>query len=134
VKALDTTFLVDYLAEPTDGPAGTWLAAHEDDVFATPTLCLQEVYRGATLSSGSDTVEDLATGLGWAEPLPFTEASAREAAAVEAELQAAGTPVNRMDALIAGVVRAVGAPIVTADSHFDAVEGLDVVRYDEADE
>jgi predicted nucleic acid-binding protein len=134
MKALDTSFLVDYFAEPPQGAAGRWLAEHEDDPLGTPTLCLNEVYRGATIADGADTVEDLARGLEWAEPLPFTEASAREAAVVEGELQAAGTPINQMDVLIAGVVRDLGAAIVTNDSHFEAVDGLDVIRYDEAPE
>jgi len=34
-----------------------------------------------------------------------------------------------MDALIAGVVREAGGTLVTRDSHFDRVAGLDVTTY-----
>jgi tRNA(fMet)-specific endonuclease VapC len=129
MKAVDTSFLVDYLAEPAGGPAGQWLSQHEDEPLFAPTLSLNEVYRGAVLARGRDTVDDLAGKLQWIEPLPFTDASAREAAQIEGELKAAGTPINQMDILIAGTVRHAGMPLVTKDGHFERVESLEVLDY-----
>jgi tRNA(fMet)-specific endonuclease VapC len=54
--------------------------------------------------------------------------AAREAALIEAELLEQGTPINALDMLIAGVVRDAGATLVTRDSDFDSVAGLDVER------
>ena len=129
MKAVDTTFLVDYLTEDDDGPVAEFLETTEDEPLYAPTLVLNEVYRGAVFADGAETVDDLARRLEWLERLPFTDASAREAVAVERELKADGEPVNRLDVLIAGVVREVGAELVTRDEGFRAVDALEVVEY-----
>jgi len=131
MKAVDTTFLVDYLMENGEGPVAEFLGTTENEPLFAPTLVLSEVYRGAVFADGAETVDDLARRLEWLERLPFTEASAREAVAVERELKADGEPINRLDVLIAGVVREVGAELVTRDEHFRAVDGLEVVEYAE---
>ena len=134
MKAVDTTFLVDYLTEDDDeGPVAEFLETTENEPLYAPTLVLNEVYRGAVFADGAETVDDLARRLEWLERLPFTDASAREAVAVERELKADGEPINRLDVLIAGVVREVGAELVTRDKHFCAVDGLEVVEYAETD-
>ena len=131
MKAVDTTFLVDYLTEDGEGPVAEFLEATENEPLYTSTLALNEVYRGVIFADGAGTVDDLSRRLEWLERLPFTEASAREAVAVERELRADGEPINRLDVLIAGVVREVGAELVTRDEHFRAVDGLEVVEYAE---
>lgn len=125
--ALDTSFLLDYL----DGvdAAAAYLRDREDKPFFAPSLALFEVYRGAARTEGRDGVDRVATALDWVDPLPLSEPAAREAAVVEAELLEAGDRINLGDALIAGVCRHNGARIVTRDSHFDRVDGLDVDTY-----
>lgn len=125
--ALDTTFLLDYLDGVDD--AAAYLEDHEDKPFFAPSLALFEVYRGAARTGGADQVERVESALDWVEPLPLDAPAAREAALVEAELLAAGDPVNLGDALIAGVCRHNGARVVTRDRDFDRVPGLDVERY-----
>lgn len=130
MKAVDTTYLIDYLAEPENGPAARFLEANENVPLYAPTLALNEVYRGTVFAdSGGDDVGALARKLEWLEHLPFTEQSAREAVEIERELRADGEPINRLDVLIAGVVRNAGAELVTRDTHFRNVDGLDVVEY-----
>ncbi|MFC7080616.1 PIN domain-containing protein [Halorussus caseinilyticus] len=68
-------------------------------------------------------------GLDWVEPLPMTDATAREAALVEAELLDTGNRINLGDVLIAGICRHNGARIVTRDDHFERVQELDVLAY-----
>lgn len=125
--ALDATFLVDYL----DGVDATreFLECHEDRPFFAPATVLFEVYRGSARVAGRDGVERAAAALDWVEPLPTTDASAREAALVEAELLDAGNRINLGDVLVAGVCRHNGASIVTRDGHFDRVDGLAVIDY-----
>ena len=130
MKAVDTTFLVDYLTEDGEGPVAEFLGDTENVPLYAPTLVLNEVYRGVIFADGAETLDGLARRLEWLELLPFTEASAREAAAIERELNADGEPINRLDVLIAGVVREVGAELVTRDEHFRAVDALEVVEYD----
>ena len=48
---------------------------------------------------------------------------------VDAELHDSGTPIGALDTLVAGIVREAGATLVTADDHFERVNGLDVHRY-----
>lgn len=59
----------------------------------------------------------------------MTEAAAREAALVEAELLDTGHPINLGDVLVAGVCRHHGTGIVTRDDRFERVEGLEVIAY-----
>lgn len=125
--AFDTSFLLDYL-DGVDATA-TYLADHEDEPFYTPSLVLFEVYRGAARAGGPDGIETVVEGLDWLDVLPLTDATAREAAWVEAELLDAGERVNLGDTLIAGVCRHNGARLVTRDGHFQRVQGLDVETY-----
>lgn len=125
--ALDTTFLVDYL--DGDPAAREFLEPRIDKPFYAPSLALFEAYRGAATSSGHDGIDRVATSLDWIEPLAVTEGAAREAATIEAELLADGTPINLGDVLIAGVCRHNGARLVTRDGDFDRIDGLETVRY-----
>ena len=125
--AFDTSFLLDYLDGET--AARGFLEDNEDKPFFAPTLALFEVYRGAARTGGREQVERAANGLDWVEPLPSTDATAREAALVEAELLDSGDRINLGDVLIAGVCRHNGARIVTRDSHFDRVSDLEAITY-----
>ncbi|NHX42001.1 MULTISPECIES: type II toxin-antitoxin system VapC family toxin [Haloarcula] len=123
----DTSFLLDYL----DGVEATaeYLDEHEEKPFFAPTLALFEAYRGAARTAGKEGIERVAGGLDWVEPLPLEDPAAKEAALIEAELLDSGERVNLGDTLIAGVCRHHGARIVTRDSHFDRVDGLEVDGY-----
>lgn len=128
MRAVDTTFLIDYLTESEGGPAGRYLDRSESVPHYVPTLVLYEVYRGSLFADGDD-VDDLAGALEWLHRLPMTESSVREAVEVERELRAEGRPINQLDVLIAGVVRDAGAELVTSDDHFQQVDDLSVVDY-----
>jgi predicted nucleic acid-binding protein len=125
--AFDTNFLLDYL--DGEAAAADFLEAHEDKPFFAPSLTLFEVYRGAARADGPEGLEQVVSGLDWVEPLPLTDAAAREAALVEAELLDAGERINLGDTLVAGICRHHGARIVTRDSHFDRVFDLEVIEY-----
>jgi predicted nucleic acid-binding protein len=125
--AVDTSFLIDYL----DGVGATreFLEDRRNTPFFAPSLVLFEVYRGGGRTEGQAGIERVASALEWVDPLPLTDATAREAALVESELLDAGHPVNLGNVLIAGTCRHHGAGIVTRDEHFDRVDGLDVITY-----
>jgi predicted nucleic acid-binding protein len=127
VIAFDATFLLDYLDGVDD--TARYLEANEDSPFFAPTLVVFEVYRRVARVGGRDGIERVMSDLDWIEPLPLSEPAAREAALVEAELLDRGDRINLGDALIAGTCRHHGAQIVTRDSHFDRVDGLEVDRY-----
>jgi len=125
--AFDTTFLLDYLdAVPS---TETFLQDHESKPFFTPSLSLFEVYRGAARTDGPETVDKLTAELDWIEPLPLTNATAREAAVIEAELLDDGERINLKDILIAGVCRHHGARLVTRDNDFGRISELQTLSY-----
>jgi len=127
MNRLDTSALVDYL-HGTDAMAAFLEANQERPLFA-PTVALHEVFVGAARLRGVEDVEDAREDLDWVEPLELTADGAAEAALIEAELEDAGAKIEAMDTLIAGVVREAGGTLVTRDSHFDRVAGLDVQTY-----
>ena len=63
MKAVDTTFLVDYLTENDEGSVAEFLETTENEPLYAPTLVLDEVYRGAVFADGAETVDDLARRL-----------------------------------------------------------------------
>ena len=65
MKAVDTTFLVDYLTEDGEGPVAEFLEATENEPLYAPTLALNEVYRGVIFADGAGTVDDLSRRLEW---------------------------------------------------------------------
>lgn len=122
--AFDTSVLLDYL-DGVDAVAA-YIQDHPDGSFVAPSLALFEVYRGAARTGGRDHVDRAVRDLDWLDPLPLTDAAAREAAVIEAELLAEGEPANLGDVLIAGICRQQGARIVTTDHDFERIDGLDV--------
>lgn len=100
----DSSFLIDYLTEADDGPAAAFLEAHDDEPFYAPTIALFEIYCGPADGAGV-TVERIAGLVDWLEPLPFTEASAREAAYIRRELRETYHSLGTADVLIAADTR-----------------------------
>jgi tRNA(fMet)-specific endonuclease VapC len=77
------------------------------------------------------TRQEAMTNYEWVEPIPFTDETAAEAAEVYTELRADGAMSNRNDIYIAATAHALGVPLVVADDHFGAVDGLDIETYRE---
>lgn len=126
---LDANALVDYLHGV---PAiGDFVQRHDREVPFAPTVALQETFVGAARTRGEPGVAAVREDLDWLEPIPLTVDGAAEAARIDAELHGAGEPLGALDTLIAGTVREAGGAVVTHDDHFERVDDLDVVRYDE---
>jgi predicted nucleic acid-binding protein len=127
MMALDTCFVLDYL----DGTpaAAELLDAYEAESFVAPPLVFFEVFRGVAGSDTDRTVDAVASGLDWIEPLPTTLPATQAAAAIEAELAEDGTRINLGETLIAGTCRHHGATVVTRNDHFERVPGLETVSY-----
>lgn len=119
---LDSSFLIDLFSDDPDAVA--FLEESSGELFA-PTVVLAEVFEGFERRGEPEK----AVTLRWATPLPFDEASAHETARIVVELEEAGTPIKYSDAQIAGSVRARDGTLVTRDSEFDRVPGLDVRGY-----
>ncbi|SEQ82686.1 PIN domain-containing protein [Natrinema salaciae] len=124
--AFDSTFLIDYL----EGESATaeLLKRLDEPVYYAPAIALYEIYEGAAIYDGDD-LETARDGLDWIEPLEFDHDAAIEAARLIAELRSAGEPISDGDVLIAGICRRHGASLVTRDSHFETVTGLETISY-----
>lgn len=127
MHCLDASALVDYL-HGVDA-IGAFVEGHELEPLFSPTVALHEVFVGAARARGEEGLRAVRDDLNWIEPVPLSVEGVAEGARVDAELQRQGEPVGALDTLIAGVVRAAGGTIVTRESHFERVEGLDVVTY-----
>ncbi|WP_306055631.1 PIN domain-containing protein [Natronococcus wangiae] len=128
---LDSSALIDFLDPETDhhDDARSYIEDRPTQPWFSPTVVLFEVYQYRARQAGRDGVADLAEQLDWLDPLEFTEAAAREAAVIGAELMSEGNPINMMDVLIAGVARDVDLPLLARDGDFDKIADLDVKYY-----
>lgn len=125
VTCLDSSFVIDYWnGEPH---AKTFLDGLDaGEPVWIPTLVLYELYAGALLSdSSSETITTVASDLDWADPLPFDDGAAREAADIRADLSQRGETINPVDMLIAGIARDANMTLVACDDHFNRVADLD---------
>jgi len=127
MNCLDTNALIDYLHGNEE--IGAFLDDHAQLPIFAPTIVLHEVFVGAARVRGREGVGAVREDLDWLEPLKLTVDAAAEAAVINTELSESGTPIGTVDTLIAGIVRECGARLVTADSDFDAVDGLSVHYY-----
>lgn len=90
-----------------------------------------ELAEGIRLADASDTerraVEDLIEEV---TEIPFDRECAMRAGELNADLVAAGEPVDETDVMIAATALVHGYPVVTRNrSHFDRFDGLEVVSY-----
>ena len=133
---VDSSALVDFLDPETDhhDDVRTFIEDRPTQPWFSPRIVLFEVYQYRARQAGRDGVTDLAEQLDWLDPLEFTEAAAREAAVIDAELMAERDPVNIMDVLIAGVARDVDMTLLTRDGDFEKIADLDVEYYAGGDE
>lgn len=126
---LDSSFLIDY----TDGDEEAtldYLEGHPNDRFLVSTLSLYELCLGAILSgAGDEGMDEIRHGLHWADIDPFEEDDAMEAARIRGELSDAGEQINLADVLIAGAARRMGEAVVTRDTDFETVDGLETDSY-----
>lgn len=127
----DTNFLIDYLDTEREASedAKALLESNPNREYRIPSVAFFEVLRGGARLRGTAGVDALIEQLDWANHLSLTPSAAREAALVDGELETSGQKINLGDVLIAGTVREASGTIVTRDSHFENVDGLDVKRY-----
>lgn len=60
---------------------------------------------------------------------PFDRSSAEEFGRIQAEQKAKGRPIPPMDAQIAAVARQHALIVLTADKHFDMIDGIQVENW-----
>lgn len=128
MTCLETSFLIDLLR----GHEGaTELAESLDEAGERPTVtpvAASELWVGAGLGTGSEreAAAELLQSLTWLE---FSREAAELAGKIQADLKREGNAIGFTDCMIAAVAMVHGESVVTRDSDFELVEGLDLVTY-----
>jgi len=123
MELLETSYLVDYVKGRE--VARTYFEDHEHEVLSASTISMFELAFGVAWDGDRD-VRDLRESLGWVDFLDFSASDALEAATIQSELQSAGDRIPIGDVMIAGVARNRGATLVSADGHYERIDGLAV--------
>jgi predicted nucleic acid-binding protein len=129
MKVLDSSFLMDY----EDGHPATkeYLLDHSNEEFVVPAPIYTEFLLGGVYGRES-TPEQARQHLEWVEIHSVSEETAEHATEIADEIDAQGRYLSPIDALVAGVSRELGGPLVTSDSdltHPSCHEALDVEEY-----
>jgi predicted nucleic acid-binding protein len=101
-----------------------------DDELSTTIISAYELIRGAYVSSTPEKnlaeVQDLLSNI---QILDLTLQACEEASKIYRELRKNGRLIGEHDVLIAGIVKASAGTLLTRDSHFRIVEGLDTIKW-----
>ncbi len=127
--ALDTNTLIYFFKG--EGRVADKLLSTPPSEIAVPAVVLYELYVGVTKSTSPDLrARQLKEMMELVVILNLDEAVAKEAAAIRATLEMAGTPIGPIDNLVAGTTRANGAVLVTRNvREFSRVEGLRLANW-----
>ncbi|MHB1717066.1 MAG: PIN domain-containing protein [Acidimicrobiales bacterium] len=122
---LDTSFFV---ATESGRPLGEMQGVTETEVSV---VTLAELTVGVLMADDDDRSARVATLSAvestW-DPLPIDAEVARQFARIVASLRAGGRRVPILDALVAATAIVEQIPVVTQDSDYEAIPGVEVVR------
>lgn len=130
MACLDTTFLVDLLRGKSEVSKLMEEIDKNEEIIAIAAPSVMEIWLGACLSKASkaekDKVNDLLKSF---DILELDEKSAKEAGEIEARLIGEGKIIETEDVMIAAIAKVHGEKIVTRDSHYTKIHGLNVLKY-----
>lgn len=112
---LDTSVIIDYL----EGIDAVVSFVDDQDTLFTSTICVYEVLEGEVFGPGPTDVFGRRQDFGRVQSLEFNEPIAIEAARLQADLHADGSPLSARDAMIAATARSTGDELVVADDDFE---------------
>lgn len=126
---LDTNILIYFFKN--QGAVRQHMAQQQDTDIHLCTPVLWELLTGAHKSDHPATqLNKLAAVQQRFRVHPFDEASAEQAARVQAQLERQGTPIGNIDTLIAGIALAQNLTLVTRNTReFEQVDGLRVENW-----
>ena len=113
-----------------EGLASVEASFRSADRIVIPSVVLGEYYFGIRQSRHRNRYEDwLRRYLPLAEIATVTQATADVYADIRLELKRLGTPIPPNDAWIAALARQHDLPIMSNDTHFDVVDGLQRIAF-----
>lgn len=132
MNCLDSAFVIDFLdPEATHHKqAVAWMEANRDGELAVPAICAFEVVRGVSRADE----ERYKRAVGLLRTFSILDLSLQMVLAagdLDNRLHEDGVPLSARDTLVATPVVEHGGRLVTRDSDFNAVDGLQVDFYDE---
>jgi len=122
MKILDSSYCADFLRGREY--AKQYRLDHQDEDLVLPAIGFYELYHGA-VKVGRDPTQ-VEQDLPWVDRVDYDPAHGLEGARIRDELEQNGRRLQHPDMMIAGVARSFGVPVVTSDSGFEHVEGLEV--------
>ncbi|MBI3027223.1 PIN domain-containing protein [Candidatus Woesearchaeota archaeon] len=130
MACLDTTFLVDLLRGKKEISDLKEELSKSEPILAVAAPSIMELWAGACLAKASaaekEKISELLESL---EILNLDEKSAKEAGEIEAGLIGEGQIIETEDVMIAAIAKVHGEKIVTRDSHYTKIHGLNVLKY-----
>lgn len=130
MNVLDTTFVIDYLAD--EDAATGFLEARPREHFVIPAPALAEVLVGEGNGPDESDIQGVRDALEWAEVYAVDAETAATAGAIADEIDPEGPYLTGMDGLIAAVGRELEAPVVSDDgdlTHPETKRVVDVEEY-----
>jgi len=130
VVCLETSFLVDLLHGNPDVKALKEDFDKTESAISVAAPSVMELWSGANYGrlpeKEKQKINEIVRSL---IVLPLDEKSAKEAGDIEAALMKSGSPIGVADIMIAGIARANGEKLVTRDSDFAKIPGLQLIKY-----
>lgn len=128
MTCLETSFLIDLLRDEDEA---TEVAESIDEAGERATITpvsAAEVWVGAQLGTARErtAAAALIESLTWLE---CSRDSARLAGEIQADLRRDGSAIGFSDCMIAAIAMDHGQSLVTRDSDFERIEGLDLLSY-----
>lgn len=127
MKVLDSSFCADFLRGRKS--AKEYRLDNRDESLILTSVGYYELYHGAVKEGRDPVLVD--DDLPWVERLDYNRSHALEGSRIRQELEGKGQRIQHPDMMLAGVARALDVPVVTADSGFERIEGLDVENHRE---
>lgn len=124
---LDSSFVVDLMASDEGAVAKLNELVDDAEPLAVSALTVTEVRRGLANDPDRRAFDDAMDDV---SVVPFDRSEARRAADLLRRLDAEGTPVGAVDAMIAATALERNEKVLTRNvSEFDRIDGLRVVPY-----
>jgi len=125
VSVVDTCFLIDLIREDP----GAIRFAEGAPLLSTTSVSAAEFLYGAQISTKPGVIEAARAFLAHFPILPFDRDAAAIYAEIAAGLRQSGGRISSFDELIAATALRHGEVIVSRDTHFTAIPGLEIIPY-----
>ena len=126
---LDTSFVIDFLKGRKNAVEMMLSIVENHIAFAIAAPTVTEIYSGLVYIGNEQYRIKTRDFLKKQIILPLDEPSAIFAGEIDGTLTKKGLKIQRADSMIAGIAISNNMSVLTNDSHFDRIEGLEIQKY-----